>query len=367
MNKKFNNLNNFKLVLKISFIYISSILGAGFATGHELVTFFAVYSNIGIFTFLLSCVVVGLFASGVLYSIDKIKPISYSQLLRKIYGNKLGKFMELLNIMFMFVLFSAMLSGGGNVLASIFNHDSTKNFQSLEHIHTIMFSIFIIFTLIICNDNLLKVNNILCPIILIGGIFIGCINIPSNYFSSNYIYNNNFSNKNFIIYIIPSSIACIIYSSYNLITTIAILYTFSKRNINKMVIKYTGVVSGILIFLSGIFLLIALISNINLVYDKELPILFLVQNNIYLKIIYETILLIAIFTTAISNGFALLDIFINKLNLSKKWIILIISILGVGFAMIGFSNIVDIVYPIFGYLGIFQVIVIILNFIFKKY
>ncbi len=365
-NLNINFINNLKLVIKISFIYISSILGAGFATGHELVTFFAIYSYFGIFTFFLSCILIGIFVSAVLYALVKIKPISYKFFLQRIFGSNIGKVIYLLNIAFMFVLFSAMLSGGGNLLVSIFfdNSKINTNFLLLEHIGAIIFALLIAFILFIFNNNLLEVNNILCPLIILGGIIIGLLNISPDFsFNLKNILNYNYNSNLFINPIL----SFIIYSSYNLITTIAILYSFNNYNINNYTIKYSGFLSFIFIFLAGIFLLISLISNLSLVYNKELPILFILQNNNILKFIYEFILLIAIFTTAISNAFAILDIFYNRFKISKSLLIIIICILGASFAMIGFSNIVDIVYPIFGSLGIFQVLVILLNFIFKNY
>lgn len=362
--------DNLKLILKVSFIYISSILGAGFATGHELVTFFAIYNYFGIFTFFLSCILIGLFASAVLYALVKIKPISYKFFLQHIFGANIGKVIYLLNIAFMFVLFSAMLSGGGNLLVSILFDSSNPNFNFLllEHIGAILFGLLIAFILFIFNNDLLELNNILCPLIILGGIFIGLLNMPHD-LNLNFIFTFIFNSicETSPIQFINPILSFIIYSSYNLITTIAILYSFNNYNINNYIIKYSGILSFVFIFLAGVFLLIALISNLSLVLNKELPILFILQNNNILKGIYEFILLIAIFTTAISNAFAILDIFYYRFKISKSLLIIIICILGVGFAMIGFANIVDIVYPIFGILGIFQVIVILLNFIFKNY
>ncbi|MFI3231098.1 MAG: hypothetical protein R3Y29_06085 [bacterium] len=363
-NNNTSPITDIKVILKISFIYISSILGAGFATGHELVTFFAIYNYFGVLTFLLSCMLIGVFASAVLYAITKINPISYKSLLQTIFGINLGRIIYLLNIAFMFVLFSSMLSGGGNLLASILFEDHSINlsFLLLEHIGAIIFAIIIAFILSIFNNDLLNLNNVLCPIILLGAVFIGVLNI-SNGFSLADVFNSSSLPSSFTNPIL----AFIIYSSYNLITTIAILYSFSNYRLSNNIIKYSGFLSFILIFIAGVFLLVALISNIELVNHKELPILYIISGSPILKALYEFILLVAILTTAISNGFAVLDIFYYKFKAPKYLLISVICSLGACFSMIGFANIVDVVYPIFGCLGVFQVVVILLNFIFKNY
>ena len=72
------------------------------------------------------------------------------------------------------------------------------------------------------------------------------------------------------------------------------------------------------------------------------------------KYIYGILILMAIFTTAISAGYGFL---INVTNRRKKYIKLgiIICICSIFFGQISFSSLINILYPIFGYLGIIQI------------
>lgn len=85
-------------------------------------------------------------------------------------------------------------------------------------------------------------------------------------------------------------------------------------------------------------------------------------NNICPKIknIYGIIILISIFTTAISLGISFLqNVAINKK--SYNVIAILICISAVVFSGIGFSNLVNSMYPILGILGLLQIIKIIIK------
>lgn len=75
------------------------------------------------------------------------------------------------------------------------------------------------------------------------------------------------------------------------------------------------------------------------------------------KYLYGIIILGAIITTAISDAFGFLN---NVTKDKKKYKIInaIICILSIFISLFGFSNLVNNIYPIFGILGIIQLILI---------
>ena len=76
--------------------------------------------------------------------------------------------------------------------------------------------------------------------------------------------------------------------------------------------------------------------------------------------IYSFIILASIFTTAISVGIGLLQN-INKNRYSYPQLVLLLCISSLFFSNFGFSNLINFAYPIFGYLGIIQIIYIVLR------
>ena len=88
----------------------------------------------------------------------------------------------------------------------------------------------------------------------------------------------------------------------------------------------------------------------------EMPAVYVVSNMFkYLRSIYGFIILGSIFTTAISLG----NSFIQNISKNRKsypQIALIMFITAVLVSQIGFSNLINFLYPIFGYLGLIQIL-----------
>ena len=93
-----------------------------------------------------------------------------------------------------------------------------------------------------------------------------------------------------------------------------------------------------------------------------MPIVYIISNyfNKYKKI-YAFIVLASIFTTAISVGIGFLQN-ISKNSKSYPQLVLFMCITSLLMSNIGFSKLVNFTYPIFGGIGLIQV----LNIIFKK-
>ena len=111
---------------------------------------------------------------------------------------------------------------------------------------------------------------------------------------------------------------------------------------------------SVLIFL----LLIKVDVNIE---NLEMPVVYVVSNMLrILEYIYGIVILGSIFTTAISLGISFLQ---NTVKNKKSYtqIALIMCITSVIISKIGFSNLVNMLYPIFGYLGILQIYKIVIK------
>lgn len=82
----------------------------------------------------------------------------------------------------------------------------------------------------------------------------------------------------------------------------------------------------------------------------------------FFKVMYSFVILAALFTTACSDGYAFLEMREGKYEL-KAILLCIISIL---LSRVGFSNLVNTIFPLFGYLGILQIVIIVYRAIRKE-
>lgn len=144
------------------------------------------------------------------------------------------------------------------------------------------------------------------------------------------------------------------YSSYNSILLIPILISMKKyitkeKNIRRISIMVTFIIAILLLTIYS------LLVNVD-IPNLEMPAIYAINKICpYIKNIYGITILIAIFTTAISVGISFLqNTCKNQRDFNTKCTLICIS--AVAFSQIGFSNLVNILYPILGALGLIQII-----------
>jgi len=197
--------------------------------------------------------------------------------------------------------------------------------------------------------GVVKVNELIVPI-LIGFIFIiGIISIKDTHILNleNYVIRTNYTNF---------ALSAVLYSSYNSILLIPVLITLNNYVKNKKQIFYISFISAIVTILLSVIIFLLLVRVDVDISKLEMPVVYVVSNMFkILRYIYGVIILGSIFTTAISLGVSFLQ---NTAKNKKGYtqISIIMCITSVIISKFGFSNLVSLLYPIFGYLGLIQIL-----------
>lgn len=357
-----------KNILTITMVIIGSIIGAGFASGQEINSFFYKYGIIGILGIIISIFIISLIIYKVFFIIkkenintyknfleiifenNKNKIIKNKKIINKINNKKLNKnkYLNISNItniiinIFLIISFYIMVAGFGTYFNQEYNISIALGSSFLAGICLIIFMNNI--------EGLLKINKYLIPILIFFMIIIGIKNINN----LNIIEINN---KKIINNFLPSILSGIIYASYNIILLVPVLITL-KNKIKKNNIFLISFFSGIILIILSLiiyFLLENIKININ---NIEMPAVYVVGKYFpKFKKIYEFIILTSILTTAISEGISVLENMCkNKKSYTQFAVILCIT--SIFFSKIGFSNLINLLYPIFGLLGFFQTFMI---------
>ena len=153
-----------------------------------------------------------------------------------------------------------------------------------------------------------------------------------------------------------SLLSSIIYASYNSIALVPILisvkgYIKSEKDIFKVAsISY--------VFLSLLGATIFLILNSTRISNVEIPMIYVAAmiGNVF-KYLYGIAIVIAILTSATAEGYSFIQ---NIAKSQKKYKIfnILICASSIFVSKIGFSKLVNILYPLFGYLGVLQIVLI---------
>ena len=202
--------------------------------------------------------------------------------------------------------------------------------------------------------GVLKVNEYIVPILIIFIIFIGYKNLLAIDVETQFRIPNEFFRINS-----PWLLSALTYCSYNFILLVPVLISLRKQIKNVNNIKYIAILSGtIMIILSIMIFMILMRIDVD-IRTLEMPVVYIVR--VFFpkyKLIYSFIILASILTTAISIGIGFLQN-VSKSQKSYTQFVLFMCITSLIISNFGFSKLVNLAYPIFGYLGFAQLLMLI--------
>ena len=335
-------------ILRVVFVIIGTLIGAGFASGQEVYLFFYSYGIKGIIGIFISSILMGIIIYKTLMLVKENDINNYKDflnlLIKKEGNNNYFNIKNIINIiinMFILITFFIMIAGFGAYFE-----------QELEINSLIGSSVLAILCFIVFRTNqkgVVKVSEILVPILIVFITIISILNLKD--FDINNIKNYFINNKsyNFLL-------SSIVYCSYNSILLIPVLITLKNYINNKRQVISISVISTIIIVLLSISLFFIL-TKVDIDISKlEMPAVYVVSRmSRIFEIIYGFIILGSIFTTAVSLGNSFLQN-VSKKKKSYTHIAFIMCITSIVISQIGFSNLINYLYPVFGYIGIVQII-----------
>lgn len=329
--------------IKIICVIIGAVIGAGFASGKEIYLFFNCYGVKGILGIILASILTGIIIYKVLKQISSEKVINYEEYIKCLGINKtIGKIMLIIINIFLLISFYIMIAG----CCAFFKQE-----YGVSELITGVIVAFLCYIVLIGNINgVTKINLILIPF-LIGMIFL--IGIKNNLFNLQQIYQTSEQIKDQIIVKNSWLISSIEYASYNSILLIPMLIGM-KQYIQKNE-KTVGIVVAFTFGILAIILFTVLLTGGIQINNIELPLVYIVnQFGRSYHVIYGIVIIAAIFTTAVATGYSFLEN-TSRTEKSYKKIAAMLCISSILVAKIGFSYLVNLLYPIFGILGCFQI------------
>lgn len=311
--------------------------------GKEVFNFFTVYNINGLISIFIFCILMFFVILKILniklnYSISNY--IDFLNFLNdKFHFLNNKQFLFIINI-FLAVTFYIMIVG----LSTLFNYQF-----SIPKIIVTFFIIIICYKIFRKNDiNFIYViNSILIPLLIFFIIFLSMSNI--NFSKINFYENNN----NLIFSIFYG----LLYFSYNSLLIIPMLFKINVSDKKKNI--YLSFLFSLIIFILTLLINLLLLTFFEHIKNTDLPILTICnyKDGIY-TFLYFFIILSAILSTLFSSGFAFVT---NIKKEDKKNILIVFLLLSFLFVFFSFSNLINILYPIFGLIGFVQIFLILFN------
>lgn len=373
-------MKDIKNTIKIVFVIIATLVGAGFASGKEIYSFFFIYQKFGILGICISSTVISL----VIHKVFKIclnsNVNTYKEFCEYIGNSLKNKLLnkhtkktnipEVLNYIvniFLIITFYIMISGFSSFLQQEF---------CINKIVGSLIIICLCYFVFLKNINgLIKISNFLIPILIVFFIYISMKNnillntsklsntlfllSTADIFATQINSISTAYSTNITPYI--AIFKSILYSCYNCIILIPVLIPLKNFIGNRKNSFVCSIVTCILLIILSFAIYNLLLQGNSQIFGLEMPIIEIVKQygSLY-QYSYIIMIGISIFTTAISAGCG----FLNNCSKNKKSFnknLSIMCFLGIFLSQISFSLLVNLLYPILGIIGLFEIILLIIT------
>ena len=332
----------YKVGFSIAAVYIGAVMGAGFATGQELVQYFVRFGVAGLLGILACGAVFALVGFKVLYFMHMRELRDYRGFLRCIMGSRLGAAAEMVSFCFIVALYSSMLAASGAL---------AYQWLGINRLWGSGVMMLICSLLVIGGvKSLGAVNFLLCPLLIGGSALVGLW----LYFGSVQVFAPAMRIDDNILG------SAVVYVSYNVISSVSLLCAVSKqvRNLRDAVIG--GVAGGLIVGIIGLALALPLYKYFDLTAGSELPVLSLISGSgSVLKTGYILLLIAAILTTALGNCYSAVECLCPKDKSERVIWVILVGAASLLLSQLGFQNIVGRMYYVFGCLGVVELAIIV--------
>jgi uncharacterized membrane protein YkvI len=329
---------------QIAAVYVGTVVGAGFATGREIVEFFSRFGFIGLFGILITGYLLIYFGSKLMRMAVQVGAKSYQELNEHLFGKILGRAINLLTLFMLLGVCAVMLSGAGAVFDEQFNIP-----KSIGVLITIGLSFFV---MMVGIKGLFIVNTIVVPTMVFFSLVLLLITIQLPQFPETLLLIPT-GEDGWKAVLSPFS-----YAAFNLALSQAVLVPVAAEINDDQTIKWGGILGGIALTF------ILLCNHTILVMLPELetyqiPMAVIVKNLasgiywIYVFIIYGEI-----FTSVIGNVFGLERQIKSHLKIPSFVITSAIFISSYFISRIDYGTLLSYLYPLFGYVSLAFIVIL---------
>lgn len=344
---------SYKNVIGIALSFIGLLVGAGFATGQEVVQYFTSFGISGMWGILVAGLVMTLAGTVFLQLGSYFHASEHNQVFRNITHPIISRILDVAVILTLFAVGFVMLAGAGS--------NMQQQFGWPAWVGSLLMLVLVLITGMLDVDKVSQIIGLLTPTLIIAVLFAGTytlLHMPDNVDAA-------IAASEAIESPIPHwLISALNYNGLALILAVSMSLVIGGDNISPREAGLGGIVGGavyaVLMAIAGF----SLLMNAENVGDSDIPMLTLVDNiHPTLGVIMAIIIYLMIFNTAIGMFYALG----KRLSSGKESKYRIIFIAGclAGFAVsfAGFKALMQYVYPVLGYMGIVLVAILVIGWL----
>lgn len=329
---------------QVAATYIGTVVGAGFASGQEILQFFSVFGNNGLIGLIIVTLLFILFGYIIMELGQRLNSKSHIEIIKYTGGKYLGGALDYIIIFFLFGALTAMIAGAGAMLSQQFGISSIWG--------NLIMSIATAITVLTGLNGVINSISFVVPFLIFAvlGVSITTVILPSSQNIQVSTVNSSNLIQNWLW-------AAILYVSYNTILSVAILGPLGAKTADKKTIRNGAIIGGIGLGIGAIAINFAILKNITSIMNIEVPMAYIAgQISHFIQMVYVFVLLAEVYTTAVGSLFGFTARLEGIKYVNPKVLIIFVTLMAFISSQFGFSTLVKYLYPIIGYGGIFLLV-----------
>lgn len=330
-----------KRSLKIASAFIGIIVGAGFASGQEILQYFTSFGYWGIAGVVLASVLFGYLGKVLTGLGSRMQTISHEEAVFSIGGKVLGRIIDYTLIITLFGILVVMIAGSGSIFS--------QQFGLSPVVGRVIMIILVISTIMLNVKKVITIIGSVTPvlIIMVVGIAVySLLTMDSSFAELNPVAEDQLSAA-------PNwFISAVNYVSLAIALTTSMALVMGGAEKDEKVAARGGMIGGLIFGVLILLSYLAIFSKVDVVGTADLPMLRLADNiSPILGIVMAIVIFSMIYNTAVSMLLSFSARFAEIGTKRFRIFVIIAGIIAFGLSFAGFTQLVNWLYPAVGYLG----------------
>jgi uncharacterized membrane protein YkvI len=329
--------------LKLAATYIGTVVGAGFASGQEVLHFFTSFGIKGFSGLIIATVLFIIFGYISMISGYELKARSHLRIIMHAGGKYLGTFIDYVITFFLFGSMTAMIAGAGALVRQQFGISPLWGNLAMV--------ILTVLTVLTGTTGVINSISFVVPFLMTAAVGVSLAAI--------FIAPREFTALPVSYALIGADLvrswwwAAILYVSYNMVVAVSVLGPLGNSAAGRKQIRNGAVLGGLGLGLGATSIYFSMLKYYEYVRLLEIPMAVIAGRISYIvQVAYIIILLAEVYTTSVGSLYGFTARVTDGNGKKAVTVTIGITLLAFAASQFGFSNLVRYLYPVVGYAGI---------------
>lgn len=345
-----------KKSIQIAGAYIGVLVGAGFASGQEILQFFTSFGWLGVLGTLLATVLFAFLGMNLTQLGSRLQTTSHKEVIYHICGRYLGLVVDFIITFFLFGVLVVMIAGAGSIFEQQFGISSL--------VGSLLMTFLTILTVTLNIQKVISIIGFITPFLLVMVVILSgysFVTMEHSLYDVHQLVDTQYAAST------NWGLGALLYVSYNIAAATAMLTVMGGAVKDERFAGLGGIIGGIGLGILILLINLGMFAKIDTITGVDMPMLYLANElSPFFSVLMSIILIGMIYNTAVGMLYAFSVRIVEPSQKSFQFFVTIFGAAAFLASFIGFITLVGTVYPLVGYLGFTLMAAIIFSWVRTK-